>query len=86
MGPPPTAHFHILADTPSGLQPINPPKAAQPSAARTMFDVNGKRKETKEGTEIKKEAGIGTDFGLKMDQYDKKNAALKREAAATATR
>ena len=34
MGPPPTSHFHILADTPAGLQPINPPKIAQPSAAR----------------------------------------------------
>ena len=34
MGPPPTSHFHILADTPAGLQPINPPKTAQPSAAR----------------------------------------------------
>ena len=26
MGPPPTSHFHVLADTPSGLQSINPPK------------------------------------------------------------
>ena len=34
MGPPPTPHFHILDDTPAGLQPINPPKTAQPSAAR----------------------------------------------------
>lgn len=29
MGPPPTSHFHILADTPSGLQPVNPPKTSQ---------------------------------------------------------
>ena len=43
MGPPPTSHFHILADTPAGLQGINPPKTAQPSAARTYFDSNGKR-------------------------------------------
>lgn len=26
MGPPPTSHFHVLADTPAGLQSINPPK------------------------------------------------------------
>jgi SWI/SNF related-matrix-associated actin-dependent regulator of chromatin subfamily C len=39
MGPPPTSHFHILADTPAGLQPINPPKTPQPSAARTMVDL-----------------------------------------------
>lgn len=29
MGPPPTSHFHILADTPSGLQPANPPRLNQ---------------------------------------------------------
>ena len=27
MGPPPTSHFHALADTPSGLQPLQPAKA-----------------------------------------------------------
>merc|ERR1712079_670265 len=42
MGPPPTSHFHILADTPAGLNPINPPKTPQPSAARTMIDLDGK--------------------------------------------
>jgi SWI/SNF related-matrix-associated actin-dependent regulator of chromatin subfamily C len=44
MGPPPTSHFHILADTPAGLNPINPPKTPQPSAARTMIDLDGKKK------------------------------------------
>merc|ERR1711868_125280 len=29
---------------------------------------------------------IGNDFGLKSDQYDKRNAALKRATAATASR
>ena len=29
MGPPPTSHFHVLGDTPSGMQPINPPKTNQ---------------------------------------------------------
>lgn len=24
MGPPPTSHFHVLADTPSGLVPLQP--------------------------------------------------------------
>ena len=33
MGPPPTSHFHIMADTPSGLQPVNPPKINQVSLA-----------------------------------------------------
>merc|ERR1712038_153299 len=94
MGPPPTSHFHILADTPAGLQPINPPKTPQPSAARTMLDMDGKRVGGKEdhetnGTVSEKEAkkmDIGNDFGLKSDQYDKRNAALKRSTAATASR
>ena len=29
MGPPPTSHFHVLADTPSGLQPLAPAKTTQ---------------------------------------------------------
>merc|ERR1719273_103511 len=94
MGPPPTSHFHILADTPAGLQPINPPKTAQPSAARTMLDMDGKRVAGKEDHESNgalsekesKKLDIGNDFGLKSDQYDKRNAALKRATAATASR
>ena len=88
MGPPPTSHFHILADTPSGLQPVNPPKTAQPSAARTMIDLDGKRVDKKDGDKEDKKDGtaIGTDFGLKTDQYDRKNLALKRATAATASR
>lgn len=29
MGPPPTSHFHVLSEAPSGLQPFNPPKSTQ---------------------------------------------------------
>ena len=105
MGPPPTSHFHILADTPAGLQPINPPKTAQPSAARTLLDLDGKRVDSKKDGDGKSEEAssadgdnnaedkdkkppteIGTDFGLKTDQYEKKNAALKRSTAAVASR
>merc|ERR1711997_1120686 len=92
MGPPPTSHFHILADTPAGLQPINPPKTPQPSAARTMLDMDGKRAGGKDDHEKNgdvtdgKKLDIGNDFGLKSDQYDKRNAALKRATAATASR
>merc|ERR1719410_1495028 len=83
MGPPPTSHFHILADTPAGLAPVNPPKTAQPSAARTLLDLDGKRVDKTDGD---KKLDIGNDFGLKSDQYDKRNAALKRATAATASR
>jgi len=86
MGPPPTSHFHILADTPAGLQPINHPKTPQPSAARTMLDLDGKRPENGVKEEGGKKGEIGTEFGLKTDQYDKRNAALKKATAATASR
>merc|ERR1711953_388828 len=95
MGPPPTSHFHILADPPAGLTPINPPKTAQPSAARTMIDLDGKRADHKEqqqngdatDTKGEKKVGeIGNDFGLKTDQFDRRNAALKKSTAAIASR
>ena len=93
MGPPPTSHFHILADTPAGLQGINPPKTSQPSAARTMYDTNGKKvgeqtngNGTTNGTTEDKKPEIGTDFGLKTDQYEQKNTAPKKMAASNAVR
>lgn len=36
MGPPSTAHFHVLVDTPSGLQTLNPPRVNQPQSAATF--------------------------------------------------
>lgn len=89
MGPPPTSHFHILADTPAGLAPINPPKTPQPSAARTLLDVDGKKIPPKEGAKeepVDKKPEIGGEFGLKTDIYDKRNAVMKRATAATASR
>merc|ERR1712096_250858 len=88
MGPPPTSHFHILADTPAGLAPINPPKTPQPSAARTLLDVDGKKAAPKDAKEEPgdKKPEIGGDFGLKTDIYDRRNAALKRASAAVASR
>merc|ERR1712038_1314838 len=90
MGPPPTSHFHILADTPAGLQGINPPKTAQSSAARTMFDVNGKRvvdppqtNGADHGAEDKK-SEIGTEFGLRTDQFE--GGKKKGSSAASVTR
>nr|NVI75771.1 moira [Cucujiformia] len=81
MGPPPTSHFHILSDTPSGLQPVNPPKTPQTSAAKTLLDLD-------RSTELKKtENGESiSSFGLKLDQYAKKPAALRNKSAASMTR
>nr|MBE5726402.1 moira [Cucujiformia] len=81
MGPPPTSHFHILSDTPSGLQPVNPPKTPQPSAAKTLLDLDrsGEIKKTENGEPL-------SSFGLKLDQYMKKPAALRNKTAASLTR
>nr|MBE5726375.1 moira [Cucujiformia] len=81
MGPPPTSHFHILSDTPSGLQPVNPPKTPQPSAAKTLLDLDrtADLKKAENGESI-------SNFGLKLDQYAKKPAALRNKSAASLTR
>ncbi|XP_055377454.1 SWI/SNF complex subunit SMARCC2-like [Condylostylus longicornis] len=147
MGPPPTSHFHILSDTPSGLQPINPQKTPQPSAAKALFDLDKKPKVEKDadpvttstgttqtttvsttttttaanttaGTtttpatttttttvattsasvtgpptptvipQIKVEPGLDTcgQFGLRLDQYAKKPAAMRNKTAASLAR
>lgn len=80
MGPPPTSHFHILSDTPSGLQPVNPPKTPQPSAAKTLLDLDRAQDIKREG------ADQLSPFGLKLDQYAKKPAVLRNKNAASLTR
>ncbi|KAF5270638.1 hypothetical protein FQA39_LY01376 [Lamprigera yunnana] len=81
MGPPPTSHFHILSDTPSGLQPVNPPKTSQPSAAKTLLDLDRSQ-------DCKKMDGMDhlSNFGLKLDQYTKKPALLRNKTAASLSR
>lgn len=95
MGPPPTSHFHVLSDTPCGLQPINPQKTPQPLAAsKALLDLDKKPGEKKEGdpaapATVKQEPGEvapGAQFGLRLDQYAKKPAALKNKTAASMTR
>ncbi|XP_052805807.1 SWI/SNF complex subunit SMARCC2-like [Mya arenaria] len=75
MGPPPTSHFHILSDTPSGLQAANPPRINQPSAAKQIVNFD----EGKDGEEKKELAN----FGLRTDIYGKKN---RDKGSATKTR
>lgn len=81
MGPPPTSHFHILSDTPSGLQPVNPPKTPQPSAAKTLLDLDRAQDVKREGTDHHL-----SQFGLKLDQYVKKPAVLRNKNAASLAR
>uniref|UniRef100_A0A8V5GMP0 Uncharacterized protein n=1 Tax=Melopsittacus undulatus TaxID=13146 RepID=A0A8V5GMP0_MELUD len=76
MGPPPTSHFHVLADTPSGLVPLQP-KTPQSSASQQMLTFPDKGKE--KPTELQ-------NFGLRTDMYSKRNVPAKSKAAASATR
>ncbi|NWR39823.1 SMRC2 protein, partial [Tachuris rubrigastra] len=79
MGPPPTSHFHVLADTPSGLVPLQPktPQVGPTSASQQMLNFPDKGKE--------KPADM-QNFGLRTDMYTKKNVPSKSKAAASATR
>ncbi|XP_077301192.1 SWI/SNF- related protein mor isoform X3 [Arctopsyche grandis] len=82
MGPPPTSHFHVLSDTPSGLQPLNPLKNTQPSPAKPILlgTYNMDKVQAMDSPQaridaelqgIKQEPGVDINgqFGLKLDQY-----------------
>lgn len=98
MGPPPTSHFHILSDTPCGLQPINPQKIPQPLAAsKALLDLDkkatGEKKDVDPNVpqmvpkqEPADEITPGAQFGLRLDQYGRKPAALRNKTAANMTR
>ncbi|KAG7477447.1 hypothetical protein MATL_G00069720 [Megalops atlanticus] len=76
MGPPPTSHFHVLADTPSSLVPLQP-KASQTPSSQQMLSFPEKVKE--------KPADL-QNFGLRTDIYTKKSGPAKSKSAASATR
>ncbi|XP_013147618.1 PREDICTED: SWI/SNF complex subunit SMARCC2 isoform X3 [Papilio polytes] len=83
MGPPPTSHFHVLSDTPSGLQPLQPlqPRPAHPRPAENAAvpKVEAGLPNGAEGgapaapalPQLKQEPALelGTAPGLKLDQY-----------------
>ncbi|XP_051986859.1 SWI/SNF complex subunit SMARCC2 [Xyrauchen texanus] len=72
MGPPPTSHFHVLADTPSSLVPLQP-KASQTSSSQHMLSFPDKVKD--------KPADL-QNFGLRTDVYSKKSGPAKKNAAS----
>lgn len=78
VGPPPTSHFHILSDTPSGLQPVNPPRTTQPSAAKTLIDMDKKAGAAARQSET---APVANNFGLKLDQYSRKSSSVLKNKA-----
>uniref|UniRef100_A0A8C1FHY5 SWI/SNF related BAF chromatin remodeling complex subunit C2 n=1 Tax=Cyprinus carpio carpio TaxID=630221 RepID=A0A8C1FHY5_CYPCA len=73
MGPPPTSHFHVLADTPSSLVPLQP-KASQTSSSQQMLSFPDKVKD--------KPADL-QNFGLRTDVYSKKSGPAKVRAPIT---
>ncbi|KAK3557494.1 hypothetical protein QTP70_028315, partial [Hemibagrus guttatus] len=76
MGPPPTSHFHVLADTPSSLVPLQP-KASQTPSSQPMMSFPDKVKD--KPTDLQ-------NFGLRTDMYSKKSGTSKGKNAASATR
>ncbi|KAM3878100.1 SWI/SNF complex subunit SMARCC2 [Diretmus argenteus] len=76
MGPPPTSHFHVLADTPSSLVPLQP-KASQTPATQQMLSFPDKVKD--------KPADL-QNFGLRTDMYSKKTGSAKSKSAASSMR
>ncbi|XP_056618595.1 SWI/SNF complex subunit SMARCC1 isoform X2 [Triplophysa dalaica] len=70
MGPPPTPHFNVLADTPSGLVPLHHRPPQVPNAQPMLnFPEKGKDKPT----DLQ-------NFGLRPDIYSKKNLKIKGTA------
>uniref|UniRef100_A0A8R1HN90 SANT domain-containing protein n=1 Tax=Caenorhabditis japonica TaxID=281687 RepID=A0A8R1HN90_CAEJA len=68
VAPPPTSHFMVLADTPTGIQPMNPPQIT---------------KETGDGgkEDTKMEIDNISEPGLKTDQYQKQAMAMRTKGA-----
>lgn len=81
VAPPCTSHFMILADTPMGLQPIQPS-----SNLAQNEDVKKEEKKEEENSKDDKDAVNKIeslkDAGLNCDQYAKQLAAMKTKGAA----
>ncbi|XP_041664345.1 SWI/SNF complex subunit SMARCC1b [Cheilinus undulatus] len=71
MGPPPTPHFNVLADTPSGLAPLQH-KPLQVSASQHMLYFPEKSREKPSDCQ---------NFGLRSDIYAKKHPKSKGASA-----
>uniref|UniRef100_A0A8C9ZYD4 SWI/SNF related BAF chromatin remodeling complex subunit C1b n=1 Tax=Sander lucioperca TaxID=283035 RepID=A0A8C9ZYD4_SANLU len=71
MGPPPTPHFNVLADTPSGLAPLQH-KPLQVSASQHMLYFPEKSREKPSDSQ---------NFGLRSDIYTKKHPKTKGASA-----
>ncbi|XP_051948886.1 SWI/SNF complex subunit SMARCC1b isoform X2 [Xyrauchen texanus] len=73
MGPPPTPHFNVLTDTPSGLVPLQH-RPLQVSASQHMLHFPEKSKEKPSDLQ---------NFGLRTDIYAKKHPKSKGASAGS---
>ncbi|XP_054619133.1 SWI/SNF complex subunit SMARCC1b isoform X2 [Dunckerocampus dactyliophorus] len=71
MGPPPTPHFNVLADTPTGLAPLQH-KPLQVTASQHMLTFPEKSREKPSDCQ---------NFGLRMDVYARKHPKTKGACA-----
>uniref|UniRef100_A0A8C5ES81 SWI/SNF related, matrix associated, actin dependent regulator of chromatin, subfamily c, member 2 n=1 Tax=Gouania willdenowi TaxID=441366 RepID=A0A8C5ES81_GOUWI len=76
MGPPPTSHFHVLADTPSSLVPLQP-KASQTPSSQQIMSFSEK---------VKDKPSDLQNFGLRTDMYSKKTGCVKSKSSASSMR
>ncbi|XP_059175655.1 SWI/SNF complex subunit SMARCC1-like isoform X2 [Physella acuta] len=79
MGPPTTSHFHILADTPSGIASINPPRLNQPSAAQEICDFSERRDREDDTRKDLSNVGLKTDIYTRKALKDKNPSLRVRE-------
>ena len=76
VGPPPQSHIHNLSDTPSYLQPVNPPRlSTQPSAAKTLIDMDKNIGSRSQAT------SVGNTFGIKFDNYRRNSTSVLKKKA-----
>ncbi|XP_032801648.1 SWI/SNF complex subunit SMARCC2 isoform X2 [Petromyzon marinus] len=72
MGPPPTSHFHVLVDTPSGLVPLQPKTTPVASVQPTPNNSD----------KAKEKTGELQNFGLRSDMYAKKDGTSAKSKIA----
>ncbi|RDD37880.1 SWI/SNF complex subunit SMARCC2 [Trichoplax sp. H2] len=80
MGPPSTSHFHVLADTPSGLQPVLPPKPATKAVDQMItFNNNTTKSEGPDKSDSLTNYGLKTDIYAASAQKSKALSHLSRD-------
>uniref|UniRef100_A0A8U8C226 Uncharacterized protein n=1 Tax=Geospiza parvula TaxID=87175 RepID=A0A8U8C226_GEOPR len=91
MGPPPTPHFNVLADTPSGLMPLHIPGGSVPLAGHlgkcppcwASGEMSPSAQQMLSFPEKNKEKPTDLqNFGLRTDIYSKKTLAKSKGASA----